>query len=42
MRSLKTKVRLKNGPQIIVPLNTGAEINMMIKEIIEDIGLIMR
>lgn len=42
MGSLKTKVRLENGSKVLILLDIGAEINMMIREIIEDAGLAMR
>lgn len=42
MRYLKAKIRLKNGFKIIVLLDIGAKINIIIKEVIKDIRLIMR
>lgn len=41
MRSRKAKVRLEDSFRIIALLDTIAEINIMTREIIEDIGLAM-
>lgn len=40
--SLKAKIRLENGFKIIALLNTRAEINLIIKELIKNAGLAMR
>lgn len=42
MGSPKIKVRLEDGPRVTALLDTGAEINVMTREVIEDAGLAMR
>ena len=42
MGSPKTKVCLEDGSKVLALLDTGAEINVMTKEIMEDAGLAMR
>ena len=42
MGSPKTKVYLKDGSKILALLDTGAEINVMTKKIIENVGLAMK
>lgn len=42
MGSPKAKVRLEDGSKITALLDTGAEINVMTREIMEDTGLAMR
>lgn len=42
MGSLKTRVRLEDGSKVIVFLDTGAEINVMTREVMENAGLAMR
>ena len=42
MGSPKAKVRLEDGPKVLALLDTGAEINVMTKEVMEDAGLAMR
>ena len=42
MGSPKAKVRLEDGSKITALLDTGAEINVMTREIMEDAGLAMR
>ena len=42
MGSPKAKVRLENGSKVIAFLNTGAEINVITRKVMEDIGLAMR
>ncbi|MCJ1349183.1 hypothetical protein MMC31_007419 [Peltigera leucophlebia] len=42
MGSPKIKVRLEDGPKVRALLNTGAEINVMTREVMEDAGLAMR
>lgn len=42
MRSLKIKVRLKDGFKVIALLDTGAEMDVMTRDLIEDINLAMR
>lgn len=39
MGSVKSKVRLENGFKIIVLLDMGAEINIMIRKVMENVGL---
>lgn len=42
MGSPKAKVRLEDSPKVLALLDTGAEINVMTKEVMEDAGLAMR
>lgn len=42
MGSPKAKVRLEDGSKITALLDTGAEINVMTREVMEDAGLAMR
>lgn len=42
MSSLKIKIRLEDGPKVTAPLNTGAEINVVTKEVIKDAGLTIK
>lgn len=42
MGTPKTKVRLEDGPKVTALLDTGAEINVMTKEVMEDSGFAMR
>ena len=42
MGSPKAKIRLKDGSKITAFLNTGVEINVMTRKVIEDTGLAMR
>ncbi|MCJ1347605.1 hypothetical protein MMC31_005833, partial [Peltigera leucophlebia] len=42
MGSPKIKVRLEDGPKVRALLDTGAEINVMTSEVMEDAGLAMR
>ncbi len=42
IRSLKAKVCLKDGSKVTALLDTGAEINVMTKELMEDANLAMR
>lgn len=37
-----TRVRLEDGPKVFALLDTGAEINVMTKEVMEDAGVAMR
>lgn len=37
-----TKVRLEDGPKVFALLDTGAEINVMTNEVMEDAGVAMR
>lgn len=40
--SRKTKIGFKNGPKVVVLLDTSAKINVMTREVIENAGLAMR
>ena len=42
MGSPKAKVRLEDGSKVTVLLDTGADINVMTQEVIEDAGLAMQ
>lgn len=42
MESFKAKVRLKDGSKITVFLDTGVEINIMTREVMEDTSLVMQ
>ena len=42
MRSPKAKVKLEDGSKVTTLLDTGAEINVITKEVMEDAGLAMR
>lgn len=42
MGSPKPKVRLEDGSKIMALLETGAEINVMTREVMEEFGLAMR
>ena len=42
MGSPKAKVRLEDGSKVTALLDTGAEINVMTREVMEDAGLAMR
>lgn len=38
----KAKVRLEDGPKLMALLDTGAEINVMTRKVMEDAGLAIR
>lgn len=42
MGTPKVKVRLEDKSKITAPLDTGAKINGMTKEVIEDVGLAIK
>ena len=42
MRSPKAKVHLEDGFKVTVPLDTGAKINIITRELMEDVNLAMR
>lgn len=42
IKSLKVKICLKNGTKVIILLDTGVEINIIIRELIEKANLVTR
>lgn len=42
MGSPKIKVMVEDGPKVTALLDTGAEINVMTREVMEDAGLALR